>query len=87
MARVFSRVQEQPVKHQQVPPWIFLLLLRKSLYDLIQWYRKEGYQADVGKLREEFPGLLSTFEEFLRETHWADPDLAYEDLAVQPLVN
>jgi len=84
MATVFSQVQHQPVKHQEVPPWIFLLLLRKSLYDLIQWYRQEGYQADVDQLRQEFPGLLSTFEDFLRETHWANADLSYEDLATQP---
>jgi uncharacterized protein YbjT (DUF2867 family) len=85
MATIFSRVQGEPVTHQEVPPWIFLLLLRKSLYDLIQWYRNEGYRADVGHLREEFPGLLSTFEEFLQETDWANPELGYEDLAKQPL--
>lgn len=85
MSVVFSRVQNRPVKHQEVPPWIFLLLFRKSLYDLIQWYRNEGYQANVAKLREEFPGMLSTFEEFLQETHWANSELSYEDLALQSL--
>lgn len=80
MAAAFSKVQEQTVKHQEIPPWIFLLLLRKSLFDLIQWYRHAGYQADVGALRAEFPGLLSSFETFLKETHWANPDLGYEDL-------
>jgi uncharacterized protein YbjT (DUF2867 family) len=80
MAEVFSKVQKNVVKHQEVPPWIFLLLLRKSLFDLIQWYRHAGYQADVEALGAEFPGLLSSFETFLEETRWANPDLGYEDL-------
>lgn len=85
MAAVFSKVQQQTVKHQEIPPWIFLLLWRKSLFDLIQWYRQAGYQADVEKLRAEFPDVLSSFETFLHETHWADPNLTYEDLATQPI--
>jgi uncharacterized protein YbjT (DUF2867 family) len=44
IAEEFSRVQGRPVIHKEVPPWIFLLLLRKPLFDLIQWYRNEGYQ-------------------------------------------
>jgi uncharacterized protein YbjT (DUF2867 family) len=81
MAEAFSKVQGSPVAYKEVPPWIFLLLFRKSLFDLIQWYRKEGYQANVSYLRnEEFPNLLTTFEEFLEETHWADGSLTYNDV-------
>lgn len=81
MAEEFSRVQGRPVIHKEVPPWIFLLLLRKPLFDLIQWYRNEGYQANVKYLREEeFPGLLTTFREFLEESHWAKEELSYDDL-------
>jgi uncharacterized protein YbjT (DUF2867 family) len=80
MAAEFSQVQGKPVVHQEVPAWIFLLLFRKSLFDLIQWYRKQGYQADVEALQAEFPGLLTTFQEFLHETHWAEEKLTYEDL-------
>jgi uncharacterized protein YbjT (DUF2867 family) len=76
MADVFSKVQGKPVIYKEVPPWIFLLLFRKSLFDLIQWYRNQGYQADVPYLRnQEFPGLLTTFQEFLEESHWADETL------------
>lgn len=82
MAEEFSSVQGQPVVHQEIPPWVFLLLMRKELFDLIQWYRQEGYQADVGYLREkEFPSLLTTFRKFLAETQWADSQRSYEDLA------
>lgn len=80
MATVFSQVQGQTVKYQTFPAWIFLLLGRKSLFDLIQWYRHAGYQANVEQLRSEFPGLLTSFAAFLQETHWDNPALSYEDL-------
>ncbi|MFB2979403.1 NmrA/HSCARG family protein [Microseira sp. BLCC-F43] len=81
MAEVFSQVQGIPVMHKEVPAWIFLLFFRKSLFDLIMWYRNKGYQADVKQLREEeFPGLLTTFPEFLEETDWANRELTYESL-------
>jgi uncharacterized protein YbjT (DUF2867 family) len=79
LAEAFSKAQGIPVVHKEVPAWIFLLLFRKELFDLIQWYRNKGYQADVQRLRkEEFPGLLTTFSEFLEETHWANKEFTYE---------
>lgn len=76
MTDIFAEVQGKPVVYKEVPPWIFLLLLRKPLFDLIQWYRNQGYQADVPYLRnQEFPGLLTTFQEFLEESHWQDQSL------------
>ncbi|BCX08619.1 MAG: hypothetical protein KatS3mg066_2478 [Fischerella sp.] len=80
MAAEFSKVQGMTVVHKEVAPWIFLLLLRKDLFNLIQWYRHQGYQADVERLRAEFPGLLTTFGEFLEETNWANSELTYESL-------
>lgn len=81
MATVFSQVQNQTVTHQDLPAWIFILLGRKSLFDLIQWYRHAGYQANVDELHAEFPGLLTSFSGFLQETNWKNPNLSYEDLA------
>lgn len=81
MAEAFSKVQGMQVVYKQFPAWIFLLLGRKELFALIQWYRTKGYQADVKHLREEeFPGLLTTFGEFLSETNWANTELSYERL-------
>ncbi|MUG96646.1 NAD(P)H-binding protein [Scytonema sp. UIC 10036] len=80
MTEAFSKAQGIPVTYRETPSWIFLLLLRKELFDLIQWYRTKGYQADVQHLREEFPGLLTTFSEFLAESHWANKELTYESL-------
>ncbi|AFY34611.1 NmrA/HSCARG family protein [Calothrix sp. PCC 7507] len=81
LAEAFSQVQGIKVIHKQTPAWIFLFLLQTELFALIQWYRHHGYQADVQQLRaEEFPGLLTTFNEFLAETDWANPELTYESL-------
>ena len=80
MAEAFSKVQETKVVHQEVPPWIFLLFLQKELYHIILFYRNQGYQADVNHLRAEFPGLLTTFEQFLQETNWENSELSYENL-------
>jgi uncharacterized protein YbjT (DUF2867 family) len=80
MAAAFSKAQGIPVVYKETPAWIFILLLRKELFDLIQWYRTKGYQADVQHLREEFPGLLTTFGEFIEETNWANKELTYESL-------
>ncbi|MDY6898785.1 MAG: NmrA family NAD(P)-binding protein [Cyanobacteriota bacterium] len=80
MAEAFSKVQKTKVVHKEVPPWIFLLFLQKELYNIIQFYRNQGYQADVNSLREEFPGLLTNFDEFLQQTNWRNPDLNYENL-------
>ncbi|MGL5794944.1 MAG: NmrA/HSCARG family protein [Waterburya sp.] len=81
MTAEFSRVQGKPVTYKEIPPWIFLLLWRKSLFDLIQWYRNQGYQADVQYLRDqEFPKLLTSFREFLEETNWANETLTYQDI-------
>lgn len=81
MAKAFSKVQERQVVYKEIPAWIFLLLGRKELFALIQWYRTKGYQADVKRLRsEEFPGILTTFGEFLEETNWANAELFYESL-------
>ncbi|MBD2166748.1 NmrA/HSCARG family protein [Calothrix membranacea FACHB-236] len=80
MAEAFSQAQGIKVVHKETPAWIFLLLWQKELFNLIQWYRQKGYQADVQQLRAEFPGLLTTFNGFLAETHWKNVELTYESL-------
>lgn len=81
LAQAFSQAQGTPVIHKEVPAWLFLLLLQKELFNLIQWYRNKGYEADVEYLREqEFPGILTSFNDFLEETNWANKELTYESL-------
>ncbi|MGI2902777.1 NmrA family NAD(P)-binding protein [Tolypothrix sp. VBCCA 56010] len=81
LAEAFSKAQGTTVVHKETPAWIFLLLFQKELYALIQWYRRKGYQADVQHLRQEFPGLLTTFDEFLQETNWGNKELTYDSLS------
>lgn len=80
MAEAFSQAQQTKVIHKEVPSWIFLLFLQKELYNIIQFYRNQGYQADVNQLRKEFPGLLTTFAEFLQQTDWGNKELSYETM-------
>lgn len=80
MAEAFSQAQGIKVTHKETPAWIFLLLWQKELFNLIQWYRNKGYEADVQQLQAEFPGLLTKFSEFLEETNWANSELTYENL-------
>lgn len=75
LAEAFSQAQGTSVIYKETPAWIFLFLFQKELYALIQWYRHKGYQADMQSLRQEFPGLLTTFDEFLQETNWANKEL------------
>lgn len=39
-----------------------------------------GVELVEANLDEEFPGLLTTFEEFLEGTNWANPQLTYDSL-------
>lgn len=85
MAQMFSNVQSMPVAYREIPAWIFLLLWRWELFTLIRWYRTQGYQADVRRLRAEFPSLLTTFSEFLQETNWANKELTLEQaISLEP---
>lgn len=80
IAEEFSRCERKTVVHQEISAWLFLLVFRWQLFKLIQWYRNDGYQADVKYLRREFPDLLTSFREFLQETQWADETRTYESL-------
>jgi uncharacterized protein YbjT (DUF2867 family) len=81
LAEAFSQAQGTSVVYKETPAWIFLLLFQIELYTLIQWYRHKGYQADVQRLRQEFSGLLTTFDQFLQETNWGNKELTYESLS------
>ncbi|NJO63430.1 MAG: hypothetical protein HC836_36035 [Richelia sp. RM2_1_2] len=61
-------------------PLGYFYYFAKELYNIIQFYRNEGYQADVNYLRAEFPGLLTTFDQFLQETDWGNPESNYETM-------
>jgi uncharacterized protein YbjT (DUF2867 family) len=85
MADAFARAQGSPCKHS--PSRVFALLARlffRDLYEVIRFYRRSTETTDIDALQREFPGLLTSFEAFLAETRWSNPDRTFEDLQKMP---
>ena len=85
MADAFARAQGSPCKHNQNR--IFALFVRffvRDLYEVIRFYRQSTETTDLQALKQEFPGLLTSFADFLEETTWSNPDLSFEDLQKMP---
>jgi len=70
---VFSRVMQQPVTYNRLPPEELQAALPKPLRPLFRWYEEVGYTADVAMLRREFPEML-TLEDYLRTSGWGPAD-------------
>ncbi len=68
-AQQFSEVLGQTVRFQQAP----LDELKKSMpgvATMFQWFNDVGYSADIERVREFYPGLL-TFNAWLKQSAWA----------------
>jgi len=83
MADAFAKVQGTPCKHSQSRLFAFLSrLFFRDLFQVIRFYRQSTETTDIPALKKEFPGLLSSFESFLEETSWSDPNLSFDDLKI-----
>ena len=83
MAETFDKVQNSTCVHDRGQLFgLFARLFFRDLYEVIRFYRTSTEITNVEALRTRFPGLLTTFEEFLVETRWADADRVYEDLSI-----
>ena len=70
-ARVFSRVLGKPVKFRKLPLPLVRLVLGKEFYQMFRWFNDHGFQADIAKLRIQYPEVhLQTLEEWLRNEGW-----------------
>jgi len=70
-AQVFSRVLGKPVKFQKLPMPLVRLLLGKEFYQMFRWFNAEGFKADIGRLRRDYPEIhLQSLEEWLRSEGW-----------------
>ena len=82
MAEAFANAQGTPCVHKRAR---FLRLIARlflpDLFEVIQFYRTSTETTDVAALEEQFPGLLTSFEQFLDETEWGNLNAVYEDLA------
>jgi uncharacterized protein YbjT (DUF2867 family) len=70
-AQIFSRVLGKPVKFQRLPLPIVRFVLGKEFYQMFRWFNQEGFKADIGELRRQYPEVhLQTLEEWLRSEGW-----------------
>jgi uncharacterized protein YbjT (DUF2867 family) len=70
-AQIFSRVLGKPVKFQRLPLPVVRFVLGKEFYQMFRWFNQEGFKADIGELRRQYPEVhLQTLEEWLRSEGW-----------------
>ncbi|HET6267971.1 MAG TPA: NmrA family NAD(P)-binding protein, partial [Acidobacteriota bacterium] len=70
-AAVFSRVLGKPVKFQKLPMPVVRLVLGKEFYQMFRWFNADGFKANIGELRRNYPEIhLRNLEEWLREEGW-----------------
>ena len=69
LAETFGRVLGRKVEYVQVSWEEFREAYGEDLAVMYEWFEEVGYEADIGALREEYPGL-TTFEVYLRKHGW-----------------
>jgi uncharacterized protein YbjT (DUF2867 family) len=71
-AATFSRVLGRRVEFVQMP----IERVRRTSEDyatMLEWFERDGYQADIAALRAMHAGLVR-FEQWLRKTGWAEAE-------------
>jgi uncharacterized protein YbjT (DUF2867 family) len=69
LAETFGRVLGRKVEYVQVSWEEFREAYGEDLAVMYEWFEEVGYEADIGALREEYPGL-TTFVAYLRKHGW-----------------
>jgi uncharacterized protein YbjT (DUF2867 family) len=69
IAEAFGRVIGREVGYHQVPWDQFEGQMGEEYAVMYRWFNEVGYEADVGALRREHPGLID-FEGYLRAHGW-----------------
>ena len=69
IAEAFGRVAGSEVGYYQVPWDQFEEQMGEEYAVMYRWFNEVGYEADVGALRREHPGLID-FEGYLRGHGW-----------------
>ena len=83
LAAAFGDAQGSPCVHRRARLLrLIARLLLPDLYEVIQFYRTSTETTDIDALERRFPGLLTPFAAFLKETNWADAEATYDDLAL-----
>lgn len=68
-ADTFARVLQRPVEVRRVTWDDFRAEQGEEMYVMNRWFETSGYEADLGRLREIHPGMLS-LEDYLRVHDW-----------------
>ena len=69
LAETFGRVLGRKVQYVRVSWEEFREAYGEDLAVMYEWFEEEGYEADIGALREEYLDL-TTFERYLRKHGW-----------------
>ncbi|CAJ1930897.1 unnamed protein product [Cylindrotheca closterium] len=81
IAAAFAKCQGTPCQHSKGTTMaIMSRLFFKSLWEEIVFLRKTRITTDIDDLKQEF-GKVTSFEEFLDNSGWADTSRTYEDLS------
>lgn len=52
-----------------------------ELYEQIHFIQTSPEKTNIKALKKEFPGLITSFKEFLDDTEWGNVDLKFDDLS------
>jgi uncharacterized protein YbjT (DUF2867 family) len=73
IAATFARVMGRPVKFRKLPLLVTRIVLGKEFYQMFKWFNEAGFQADVSRLRREYPEIAWTsLEGWLTREGWAN---------------
>ena len=82
IARAFGRAQGSECRH--VNNRELTKMAKESfpdLYEQIHFLQTSKERTNIRALKRQFPGLISSFDEFLEESQWGDPERTFEDLS------
>ena len=82
IAEAFAVAQNSPCKHHN--PRLMTLksyFYFPELYEQIMFLQTFSVVTDVDELQSQFPNVITTFRDFLTETHWKDRDRTFADFS------
>ena len=82
IAKCFSKAQGSKVQYYNNHE--LTKMAKKSfpeLYQQIKFLQTNKETTNIRRLKREFPGLISSFQEFLEETKWSKRDRMFDDLS------
>eukprot|EP00594_Rhizosolenia_setigera_P007322 CAMPEP_0178943572 /NCGR_PEP_ID=MMETSP0789-20121207/2661_1 /TAXON_ID=3005 /ORGANISM="Rhizosolenia setigera, Strain CCMP 1694" /LENGTH=280 /DNA_ID=CAMNT_0020623181 /DNA_START=11 /DNA_END=853 /DNA_ORIENTATION=- len=82
IAKAFGRAQGSKCKY--VHNKELIKYAKKSfpdLYEIIRFLQRSKEKTNIKALKKRFPGLITSFSDFLEETHWGDKQRTYADFS------